>query len=63
MCLSDSGGMWEEQEEEDNDDDDDDDEGLEGQLLSDLISSNKYGTVMFIITLYFPLRIRFLILI
>lgn len=34
--------MWEEQEEEEGDDDDED-EGLAGQLLSDLIASNKYG--------------------
>lgn len=39
----DSSGMWEEQEdEEDDDDDEDDDDGLAGQLLSDLIASNKY---------------------
>lgn len=30
--------MWEDQEEDEEDDDE-----LEGQLLSDLISSNKYG--------------------
>ncbi|XP_031423786.1 importin-9 [Clupea harengus] len=35
-----SGGMWEDQEEQE--EDDDDDEGLHGQLLSDLISANKY---------------------
>lgn len=36
--------MWEEQEEEDGDDDDEEeDEGVAGQLLSDLIASNKYG--------------------
>ncbi|KAI5093529.1 importin-9, partial [Silurus meridionalis] len=35
----DSGGMWEEQEDEDEENDDDE---LEGQFLSDLISSNKY---------------------
>lgn len=36
--------MWEEQEEEDREEDDDDeDEGLAGQLLSDIIASNKYG--------------------
>lgn len=36
----DSTGMWEEQEEEEGEDDED--EGLAGQLLSDLIASNKY---------------------
>lgn len=36
--------MWEEQEEEEGEDDDEEDEGLAGQLLSDLIASNKYGT-------------------
>uniref|UniRef100_A0A4W6C319 Importin 9 n=1 Tax=Lates calcarifer TaxID=8187 RepID=A0A4W6C319_LATCA len=40
----DSSGMWEEQEEEEGEDDDEEDEGLAGQLLSDLIASNKYGT-------------------
>ncbi|KAG5275289.1 hypothetical protein AALO_G00145750 [Alosa alosa] len=35
-----SGGMWEDQEEED--EDEEEEEGLHGQLLSDLISSNKY---------------------
>ncbi|KAI9548837.1 Importin 9, partial [Dissostichus eleginoides] len=35
----DSSGMWEEDEEGD---DDDEDEGVAGQLLSDLIASNKY---------------------
>uniref|UniRef100_A0A4W6C897 Importin 9 n=1 Tax=Lates calcarifer TaxID=8187 RepID=A0A4W6C897_LATCA len=38
----DSSGMWEEQEEEEGEDDDEEDEGLAGQLLSDLIASNKY---------------------
>uniref|UniRef100_A0A7N6F6S0 Importin N-terminal domain-containing protein n=1 Tax=Anabas testudineus TaxID=64144 RepID=A0A7N6F6S0_ANATE len=38
----DSGGMWEEQEEEDGEDDEEEDEGVAGQLLSDLIASNKY---------------------
>ncbi|KAM7422931.1 hypothetical protein PAMA_010801 [Pampus argenteus] len=38
----DSSGMWEEQEEEEGEDDEEDDEGLAGQLLSDLIASNKY---------------------
>ncbi|XP_029990730.1 importin-9 [Sphaeramia orbicularis] len=37
----DSTGMWEEQEEEEGEDDEED-EGLAGQLLSDLIASNKY---------------------
>lgn len=37
--------MWEDNEvEEGEDDDEDEDEGLAGQLLSDLIASNKYGT-------------------
>ncbi|XP_030632870.1 importin-9 [Chanos chanos] len=36
----DSGGMWEDQEGEE--EEDEDDEGLAGQLLSDLIASNKY---------------------
>lgn len=36
--------MWDDlAEEEDDDDDDEEDEGLAGQLLSDLIASNKYG--------------------
>lgn len=39
LFVSDSSGMWEEQEEEEGED-----EGLAGQLLSDLIASNKYGT-------------------
>ncbi|XP_072237900.1 importin-9 isoform X1 [Leuresthes tenuis] len=38
---SDSSGMWDDQE-EDEGEDDDEDEGLAGQLLSDLIASNKY---------------------
>lgn len=43
--VSDSSGMWEDNETEEGDDDDDEeDEGLAGQLLSDLIASNKYGT-------------------
>uniref|UniRef100_A0A1A7YD99 Importin 9 n=1 Tax=Iconisemion striatum TaxID=60296 RepID=A0A1A7YD99_9TELE len=37
----DSSGMWDDQEEEEGEDDDED-EGLAGQLLSDLIASNKY---------------------
>lgn len=36
--------MWEEQDDEEGEDDDED-EGLAGQLLSDLIASNRYGTV------------------
>lgn len=37
--------MWEDNETEEGDDDEDEeDEGLAGQLLSDLIASNKYGT-------------------
>lgn len=43
LCVSDSSGMWEDNEEGD-DDEDEEDEGLAGQLLSDLIASNKYGT-------------------
>lgn len=46
FCVSDSSGMWEEQE-EDEGDDDEEDEGLAGQLLSDLIASNKYGKSAF----------------
>lgn len=35
--------MWEDQEaEEEEEEDDEEDEGLAGQLLSDLIASNKY---------------------
>lgn len=45
--VSDSGGMWEEQEEEDGEDDEEEDEGVAGQLLSDLIASNKYGIGIF----------------
>ncbi|XP_008406655.1 importin-9 [Poecilia reticulata] len=37
----DSSGMWDDQEDGEGEDDDED-EGLAGQLLSDLISSNKY---------------------
>lgn len=44
MFLSDSSGMWEDNEAEEGEDDDEEDEGLAGQLLSDLIASNKYGT-------------------
>uniref|UniRef100_A0AAX7TQD7 Importin N-terminal domain-containing protein n=1 Tax=Astatotilapia calliptera TaxID=8154 RepID=A0AAX7TQD7_ASTCA len=40
----DSSGMWEDQGEDEVEDDDDEDEGLAGQLLSDLIAANKYGT-------------------
>lgn len=43
VCFADSGGMWDDLAEED--DDDEEDEGLAGQLLSDLIASNKYGKV------------------
>lgn len=36
--------MWDDQEEgEEEDEEDEEDEGLAGQLLSDLIASNKYG--------------------
>lgn len=46
FILPDSSGMWEDNEVEDGEDgeDEDEDEGLAGQLLSDLIASNKYGT-------------------
>lgn len=37
--------MWEDNDAEEGDEDEDDEEeGLAGQLLSDLIASNKYGT-------------------
>lgn len=36
--------MWEDNDAED-EDEDDEDEGLAGQLLSELIASNKYGTI------------------
>lgn len=44
--LSDSSGMWEDNDVDEAGDgeDEDEDEGLAGQLLSDLIASNKYGT-------------------
>lgn len=42
LVSADSGDMWEEQEDE-VEDEDDEEEGLPGQLLSDLIASNKYG--------------------
>uniref|UniRef100_A0A8C4EXH6 Importin 9 n=1 Tax=Dicentrarchus labrax TaxID=13489 RepID=A0A8C4EXH6_DICLA len=42
--TQDSTGMWEDNEAEEGEDDDEEDEGLAGQLLSDLIASNKYGT-------------------
>lgn len=42
VCFADSGGMWDDLD-ADEDDDDEEDEGLAGQLLSDLIASNKYG--------------------
>lgn len=38
----DSSGMWEDNEADEGEDDEEDDEGLAGQLLSDLIASNKY---------------------
>lgn len=43
---SDSSGMWEDNDVDEAGDgeDEDEDEGLAGQLLSDLIASNKYGT-------------------
>lgn len=41
-CFAESAGMWDDLAEEE-DDDDEEDEGLAGQLLSDLIASNKYG--------------------
>uniref|UniRef100_A0A3Q4GU98 Importin 9 n=1 Tax=Neolamprologus brichardi TaxID=32507 RepID=A0A3Q4GU98_NEOBR len=44
LLLLDSSGMWEDQGEDEVEDDDDEDEGLAGQLLSDLIAANKYGT-------------------
>lgn len=39
--------MWEDNDVDDGGDgeDEDEDEGLAGQLLSDLIASNKYGTI------------------
>lgn len=37
--------MWEDNDADDGDEDEDEeDEGLAGQLLSDLIASNKYGS-------------------
>lgn len=36
--------MWEDNDAED-EDEDEEDEGLAGQLLSELIASNKYGTI------------------
>lgn len=41
VCFADSGGMWDDLAEDE--DDEEEDEGLAGQLLSDLIASNKYG--------------------
>lgn len=41
---SDSSGMWDEDEGGGDDDEEEEDEALAGQLLSDLISSKKYGT-------------------
>lgn len=35
--------MWDDLAEEEDDDEEEEDEGLAGQLLSDLIASNKYG--------------------
>lgn len=47
LYLSDSSGMWEDNDVDEAGDgeDEDEDEGLAGQLLSDLIASNKYGTI------------------
>lgn len=39
--------MWEDNDAED-EDEDEEDEGLAGQLLSELIASNKYGTINFL---------------
>uniref|UniRef100_A0A673A5K3 Importin N-terminal domain-containing protein n=1 Tax=Sphaeramia orbicularis TaxID=375764 RepID=A0A673A5K3_9TELE len=47
----DSTGMWEEQEEEEGEDDEED-EGLAGQLLSDLIASNKYDQIYYFTSLH-----------
>lgn len=46
VCFADSGGMWDDLAEEE-DDDEEEDEGLAGQLLSDLIASNKYGKISY----------------
>lgn len=49
--------MWEDHDAEDGDEDEDEEEeGLAGQLLSDLIASNKYGATNFscISPLVFP---------
>lgn len=54
LFVSDSSGMWEEHEEEEAEDDDEEDEGLAGQLLSDLIASNKYGTSFSPVSQLFP---------
>ncbi len=35
--------MWDDLADEDDDEEEEEDEGLAGQLLSDLIASNKYG--------------------
>ncbi len=35
--------MWDDLADEDDDDEEEEEEGLAGQLLSDLIASNKYG--------------------
>lgn len=56
MFLLDSSGMWEDQEEEEPEDEDEEDEGLAGQLLSDLIASNKYGTSISSFSSAVPLR-------
>lgn len=48
--------MWEDNEAEEGEDDDEEeeDEGLAGQLLSDLIASNKYGTSISPLPRLFP---------
>lgn len=58
--ISDSTGMWEEQEGEEvvDDEEDEEDEGLAGQLLSDLIASNKYGTASLVFSLGLASRWR-----
>ncbi len=35
--------MWDDLADEEDDDEEEEEEGLAGQLLSDLIASNKYG--------------------
>lgn len=54
--------MWEDNDAEDGDEDEDEEEGLAGQLLSDLIASNKYGTTNSSCISPFSLSIIFLIL-